>query len=195
MAAFDQAVARWTANAASGSQDPLNANDFFTIRDSLAKEARKKALSLSLHQVSDVVDEAIARMARALKTGAVDADKSPSGYLIVVLNSALADHFRKTTDHLSLDSVVMEGDDAIARLLDDLVDAALVRRALCRAAARRDMTAVKVVTAWLDLAAQNGNPPRSRDVAAVAQVSKTAVNDALRRYRADLDHVMREDAS
>lgn len=77
-------------------------------------------------------------------------------------------------------------DDAIARLLESTATAATLSSALRAAATAGDTALVDVVAAWLDLAQELGYAPSSRQVAAEAVTSHTAVNVALRRLRSYL---------
>lgn len=185
MSDFDNAVRRWVGSATSGN-DALTESDYRIIRDGLVSYVRARHRRFSADDCCDVAQEALTRFARVITR--VDAKKSPAGYLIVTTNSVLADRFRKDAPGTPfLDGLPTEaGDDAVARLLEQITDAERVRSALRRAAERKDLTTVKIVGIWLDLAAKLGRAPSSREVATRASVSKTAVNDALARFKNDL---------
>lgn len=75
-----------------------------------------------------------------------------------------------------------DDDDAIAALLDRSATASSVAIAMRAALDAGDELAVRVVTAWLNVAEELGEAPPSRRVAIRADVSHTTVNQALRRF-------------
>jgi DNA-directed RNA polymerase specialized sigma24 family protein len=77
-----------------------------------------------------------------------------------------------------------DDDDAVAALLERTATAEAVEFAMRAAGAADDRVAIRVVASWLELAEELGREPTSREVAPVAGVSHTSVNQALRRFRA-----------
>jgi predicted AAA+ superfamily ATPase len=61
--------------------------------------------------------------------------------------------------------------------------AATIVAALRAQIAANDVQPVRIVTEWLDLAEELGQPPSSREVAARAEVSHASVNRALMAFR------------
>jgi DNA-directed RNA polymerase specialized sigma24 family protein len=129
----------------------------------------------------ELADEAIARLIEQTRTGAVSAVKNPAAYLSTVARNLALDRMKKV-EPLELVEDLPDSDDAIAALLDRDATAATVQMAMQAAIAAGDHLAVRVVAAWLDLAAERGEPT-SREVAKRARTSHTTVNEAIRRFR------------
>lgn len=191
MSRFDEAVRRWAGSTPAGPGPSLSADDYLLIRQGLLDFLVRPDADLDDVDRQEAADEAIARMAYAIAEGRVDTGKSPAGYLLVIARHVLVDRYRESGRAAVVRGRLgaENGDDAVVRLLDRLTTVDQVRAALRRAARRRDTTTVTVITTWLNLAAQHGRGPTSREVSAQVGVSKTAVAYALERFRGDLDRV------
>lgn len=132
----------------------------------------------------DIAQVAIERFIKAVGRGLVDPDRSPAGYLLTIAMNVVRDDRRRPETVALPDEQTTAVDDVdeIARLMDGLASRATVRQALELAREGGDHTVLSVVAAWLDLAGTCGRAPTSREVALVAGVSKTTVNNALDRF-------------
>ena len=132
----------------------------------------------------DAVAEALARLVHAARDGSLDFDRPLGPYLLVVARRVAIDQWRRHGRREELVEAVPDKatDDEIARLLDAEATTVRVRQAL-RQVIPEDLTTSLVIRTWLDLAAQHGSAPSSREVADRAGVSHTTVLRALDRFR------------
>ncbi|GAB3812188.1 RNA polymerase sigma factor [Kribbella italica] len=135
----------------------------------------------------DTAQEALTAFLRVVKSGRVDAAKSPAGYLVTIALNVVRDHVRRGVPiPLGSPEIVVSDSadvDHAVGLIDRLVSADQVRKALKRAYELNDQTVIEVVHAWLNLAHDASEGPASRDVALVVGVSKSTVAKALARFR------------
>jgi RNA polymerase sigma factor (sigma-70 family) len=115
--------------------------------------------------------------------------RNPAAYLTWLARNRALDRlrrrdFEKAADFEEAVDASRGGDDErIAALFDRAASSAAIEHALRTALDAQDELAVRVVTVWLDIAAEVGKAPSSRQVAQRTGVSHTSVNQSLRRFR------------
>jgi RNA polymerase sigma factor (sigma-70 family) len=115
--------------------------------------------------------------------------RNPAAYLTWLARNRALDRlrrrdFEKAADFEEAVDASRGGDDErIAALFDRAASTAAIEHALRTALDAQDELAVRVVTVWLDIAAEVGKAPSSRQVAQRTGVSHTSVNQSLRRFR------------
>ncbi|MGI8684582.1 MAG: sigma-70 family RNA polymerase sigma factor [Acidimicrobiales bacterium] len=155
------------------------------LRAALGRRLRQ--FGLTTHDLEEVVASALVRFVGAVTGGALDPDRSAAAYLTVVARNSAIDllrakkHVERSADW-RLASAGAE-DETVEALTDAMTAHDVVRPALRKAAAAGEHSVVRVVAEWLDLAAEQGRAPTTREVAAVAGMSHMSVSRALRRFR------------
>lgn len=182
-------MARWTI-ASSPTGDRLlwpAPEDAGTIYRGL--QARLLGLGVRPEAADDAASEAFAVMAQAIASGRVSPDGNPSAYLLSVARRRAIDAWRRessATRRAERDSVSRSpGDHAVTDLIDGLASRQVIDAALRRA----DPTTRRVVAAFLDLAALEGQRPAAHVVAAAADVSRKTYFQAVARFRALIEQV------
>jgi DNA-directed RNA polymerase specialized sigma24 family protein len=185
---FDEAASNLLDAVRAGSAASIPPADLQFVFDWIQATLRR-GYGLSESDAADATQEALLSL---LETGEhprrSHADiGNPAAYLTWLARNRAIDRFRsaahRTSAPLEAAVEISSGDDdAIAALLDRDATAAQIAAALETAIAAQADLAVRIVTVWLDLAATSGAAPSSRAVAAVADVSHTSVNQALRRF-------------
>lgn len=183
-------MARWAAEARPTGDDPLlwpARRDAETIYDGL--RARLRALGLRPEQADDAASEAFAVMGHAIGSGRVSQHGNPSSYLLSVARRRAIDAWRReTSDARRAERDLAgprRGDQPISELIDGLASAQIISGALRRA----DPTTRRVVAAFLDLAALEGQRPAAHVVAAAADVSRKTYFQAIARFRTLVEQV------
>ena len=125
---------------------------------------------------------------------------NPVGFVLRVAERRAIDEWRRTSRHLSPLSVdlleesrLTESDDEIARHLDQVANAQVLKTALAEAASKRDTTAIRVVGYMLEELERDGSLPSNRSVASALGLSHTGVAKALERFRSYLPQTAGED--
>jgi hypothetical protein len=134
----------------------------------------------------DLFDEAVLRFWKACREGRVQQERNPAGYLVRIARNLAIDHIRSRSkepvDHKVQDVAAIG--DTIATTVDATAGRQAVEAGLRAAWEAQDDTVVRVVLAWLEVAAaQPGAIPSSRKVGEVIGMSHTAVNDAMGRFK------------
>ncbi len=189
--AFDHAAARLVFAIVSRSEEAIASDDYRVVVSTLTVFAQR--FGLSRDEAEEIAAETVAET--FLRTTAHDRQVSqPAAYLFWTTRNRVIDRRRRARvrEHaeMSVDDVERVShhyfsaeDDAITRLLDRHASVELVQDALRAASAAGDHLLVRIVTTWLNVAAELGHAPSSREVAPRAEVSHTSVNQALRRLR------------
>ena len=131
--------------------------------------------------VEDVTANVIMRCWRSATEGRIQAETAGRYLLRSAANAASDYRRRERVRDGAVGSTVEPPDDAVAQLMNSSWSADLVQRAMGVAYRERDLTVVRVVTAWLD-AAERGGVPSHKDVASAAGVSPPTVRSCLRRF-------------
>lgn len=162
-------------------------DDAATIYDGL--RTRLRGLGLVPEAADDAASEALAVMGQALASGRVAPDGNPSSYLLSVARRRAIDAWRRETSdarRAERDFVSRStGDDGVSDLIDGLASRQVIDAALRRA----DPTTRRVVAAFLDLAALEGQRPAAHVVAAAADVSRKTYFQAVARFRSLVEQV------
>lgn len=146
------------------------------------------ALGSNAAEAKTLATDAVDRFWEAARRGLVDPNRRPGAYLTVISRNLATAELRKS----SIASPAPEGREGG---MEDIELEAVLERAgalatldeLRRQAVRdRDYVAVRVLTAWLDLANASRSSPTSRQVAMEAGLSHATVNRALERLRVRL---------
>lgn len=107
-------------------------------------------------------------------------------YFKRAVRNASIDEYRRL-QRLSFDdeaaSSVVDPDDEILRLLAPAADRALVAAGLKWSRTVNDVTVIRVVRTWLNLAKLGGKRPSEREVGQELGLSQEAVRKALQRFR------------
>lgn len=158
---------------------PLRHQDVATVRRYLVAALGPGDEGL----IEDAVADALERFVAAAKGGTVRA-ATAAAYLQRIARNRLIDLQRRRREVPSVGPAVtaVDGDDAIARLLDSEADAGTVTAGLAAAVAAGDDETVRLVVLWLDEADRLQSRPSSRHLAAKAGVSHTRVLQALRDF-------------
>lgn len=171
------------------------ASDYKALRARIV--AYLRTMDVEPVEAEDVADEAVARILRARK--AIHDVGSPVGYILRSARNERLDRLRRRREEpVGSDFITDRGaetnDEALLRLLDRDLDLQLVRAALALASHEGDVACLLVVQTWLDLAADNGTTPSSRDVGRELDMVHTTVLRVLRRFR-DYVEVVRKESS
>lgn len=137
----------------------------------------------------DARDEAVTRFVDAAATSTINHD-SALPYLITIATHVMIDILRRqrvASRQLPLTAYsVNDGDDAIARLIDETATSEAIESLLKDLARRGDHVATRVVNTFLVIAEETGDAPSMRTVATEAGVSHTAVSKVFERLRLSL---------
>lgn len=172
---FDESVARLVSDREPRPSDLVN------VQRGLHRLLAVRFPQLSQDERAEIADEAIVRLVGQTRSGASGVIRNPAAFLSRVARNLALDRARRQ-EPVPLSEDVADSDDAIAALLDHDATASSVEAAMQAAITAGDHIAVRVVAAWLNLAAEQGHPS-SREVAARADTSHTTVNEAMRRFR------------
>jgi DNA-directed RNA polymerase specialized sigma24 family protein len=134
----------------------------------------------------DITSEALYRLIAATLSGRLDPERPPGAWLRVVADRLWIDRMRASSRHPGVEfDEARHGaasDDDVIGLLHKGAAMADVRWALRRCAADGDDDVVRIVTAWIDLAALDHEPPSSRRVGEKLGVSHMTVQRGLTRF-------------
>lgn len=148
----------------------------------------RRAVAVGQQQAQDIVNETIMKLWDASQDGRVVPDTALAYVRRIARNEAkTVIRRRRSTEEPLPQAELPATDDDIARLIAATACATDVEGFLRSAAERGDAVTTRVINAYLNLAASLRRDPKSREVAAAAQVSHTTVLDVLRRLRRDLD--------
>lgn len=186
---FDRAARDLWDSVQAGRASAVTPEDLRLISDWLA-ETLRRSYGFAESDAADASQDAIlALLELAASESSQPAEvRNPAAYLTWLARNRAIDRLRSASWkalHAPEARIEPQGeheDDAIARLLDRNATAVAVRDAMGAALDAQDHLAVRIVTIWLDLAAELGEPPSSRTVAERGGVSHTTVNQALRRF-------------
>jgi DNA-directed RNA polymerase specialized sigma24 family protein len=163
---------------------PVDRSDYERVRSGLRRFLLVRYRTLGPDELLDIVDEAMLRLLRESRRQGREL-QNPSGWLITVAGRLALDALGKLGGAVDREHRTRD-DDEIARMIDRAASKESLRVGIERAIAHQDRICVHVVTAWLDLAAETGKEPPSRDVGDRCGVSHTTVNNALARFRSYL---------
>jgi len=146
-------------------------------------------------EAEDIADETVTRILRASKV--IHDVGSPVGYILRSARNERSSRLRRRREEPIGPGFITErgeetNDEALLRLLDRDLDLQLVQAALALASQEGDVACLLVVQTWLDLAADNGATPSSRDVGRELDMAHTTVQRVLRRFRDYLEIVRKE---
>jgi len=152
-------------------------------------------LRIPSHDAEEAAAAALSRFVVAAQEGRVNRQQG-MGYLMRIARNEAVDVLRsgyRRRESLA-GGVTLEthphaehpSDDNVARSFSDHTNAAAIRSAFATAVAKKDATAVRVVTYVLDRIYETGTPPSNRHVGDALGVSHTGVAKALSRFRAYL---------
>jgi DNA-directed RNA polymerase specialized sigma24 family protein len=179
-----EAAQRLSEHAARHGREQLSSTDVEAVRDALYAFLLARYRALGADEVLDVVDEALLRLVETSAEAEEPLEHAAAWLFTVAKNEALTRLRRlRTGDRMPPDEL---DDDELAMLLDADASRSMVEDGFRRATSAGDHIAIRVVGAWLDLAAELGEAPSSRLVAARSGYSHTTVNDALGRFRSYL---------
>lgn len=186
----DLAAARGSAaNAAAAiaSGDDPDSRDYFALRIYGLRSLRQR-LSLATDVAADVVDEAMAKFVSAREERELLADTALAYFRRIVHNEAI-DRLRRRHE-LPIGDLAdehdVDGDDAIARIIDKQASASTIEQLQKDAAQRGDTTTTRVLNAFMNLAESKKRTPTTREVAGAAQVSHRTVQNVLKKLREQL---------
>jgi DNA-directed RNA polymerase specialized sigma24 family protein len=134
------------------------------------------------HEAADVAEEAVVRFVQAIRRGRLDENRSPAAYLITIARNEAVSRLRSPRRE-PVSTLPVQEDPLLYGFLERQAARSDVESAWQKARRRQDTTVLRVVSSWLDLAAQLGRRPTSREVGRKAAVSHTAVRQALERFR------------
>lgn len=184
---FDQAARRFVQSAIDDAEP--EANDLRLLVDGMSRMMAARLRSSGGTAASLAVD-AVSEFWAAARRGLVDVDRRPAAYLTVIARNLVIQELARQRSELQLDSEVELGageeDVRLEAVLDRYEALVTLDQLRSRAIGQGDSVAVRVITAWLDLAEQLPRAPTSRQVAHEAGLSHTTVNRALARLRARL---------
>lgn len=118
--------------------------------------------------------------------------KFPRSYLAAIVRNEVNSIYRSKHRELSepvdpsqLPEVQTSAldDDAIIRLIDVDATGTIIEQALRTARKRKDDTAFKVATSFLDIASREGRSPSNREIGRELSLSHVGVAKALQRFR------------
>ena len=182
---FAEAVDSLMDSLESMGATPFTAEGLRTIAQGLAPVHRVFP-TITRDTWQEIVDLSVTRFMDSFMAGQVDRNKNPGGYLVQITRNSAIDYLRREAGRSSAEPVpdVAANDDAIAASVDALAGRQAVEAGLQAAWESQDDTVVRVVLAWLQVAAEhNGAKPSTREVAAIVQLSHTAVSDAMDRFK------------
>ncbi len=142
--------------------------------------------TLTVDRWEELVDLSLTRFTDRCIAGKIDRQKNPGGYLVKITQNSAIDYLRREAKRMSSGPVpdVAANDDAIAASVDALAGRQAVEAGLKAAWESQDDTVVRVVLAWLQVAAEHdGERPSTREVGAIVGLSHTAVSDAMNRFK------------
>jgi DNA-directed RNA polymerase specialized sigma24 family protein len=192
----------WLGDVAAGIE--LEADADRRLRDLLARWIGRSVSGIDPAELSDIADEALLRAYVALEQGRLDITRVDApGYVLTTARRVAYDHLRRQhptpVDPGDLSRLSPPhhryDDEAIAAMIDRTSDLSAVRAAMRRVVESRQLSTVRVVATWLDLACQTGEPPSLRDVAAKVGLSHTAVRRHWTRFRKCLLDAQQESGS
>lgn len=133
------------------------------------------------------IPDVVQRFLIAVTEGKVPNDvPSAVSYFKRAVRNASIDEYRRL-QRLSFDdeaaASVVDPDDQILRLLAPSADRALIAAGLKWSRTVNDVTVIKVVRTWLNLAKLSGKQPSERVVGQELGLSQEAVRKALQRFR------------
>ena len=131
---------------------------------------------------ADIADEAVVRFIQAIRRGLLHEGRPSAAYLTTIAKNEALSRLRSRPKSPPSHRTG-EDDPAIYAFLDRQTAKHEIDDAWLKAIRRRDATVVRVVASWLDLSAQLGRVPTTREVGRVAKVSHTAVRLALQRFK------------
>ncbi|WP_433075182.1 sigma factor [Dactylosporangium sp. CA-052675] len=136
----------------------------------------------------DIAQQALLKFINAIRSGRVDPDRSPSGYLLKIATTVASDLRRPGLPPSPIPDADLDrvwsgaGDDEADRLIEQLASESQVRSALALAVRRGDLSVVNVVHEWLNQARRNDADATQRAVAEAVGMSKSAVGKCLARF-------------
>jgi DNA-directed RNA polymerase specialized sigma24 family protein len=134
------------------------------------------------HEASDIAEEAVVRLVHAIRRGLLDRQRSPTAYLKAIARNEAVSRLRSPRSETR--SVVQgEEDPNLYTFLNRHAAKTDIDSAWVEAKRRTDNTVLRVVASWLDLSAELGRAPTTREVGRLAGVSHTAVRQALDRFK------------
>jgi DNA-directed RNA polymerase specialized sigma24 family protein len=138
-----------------------------------------------------VCDDAILRLIQMARDGRLDPDRPPGALLRVIADHLALDVIRGRPRYQTVnvaEFVIVDDaeDERIARMLLAEAAAADVRRALLSTAEDGRDDVVRIVSAWLGLAAANDEAPSTRELAERLGVSHMTVQRALQTFKSHL---------
>jgi Sigma-70 region 2 len=183
----DQALAR-IVQAATTAEGSVDRDDLLFV---VAVTERWLSRRVADQQIRhDAAIEAFYRFVQAARDGTF-ADGRPVGAWLRVVAQRIAIDLLRRRQHLVADQPLLlsatAADDEIARLLDGVDSAERIRLALKAAVDAGDYETVRIITTWLDVAANEGGAPASRYVADHARVSHMSVQRAIQRFARYVD--------
>jgi DNA-directed RNA polymerase specialized sigma24 family protein len=176
---FKDAVQRLSAALAADGNSPRE-EDRERVRSGLLMILFIRFSPLGASEICEIADEAVARLLAESRRQGHALDKASAWLRRTALNLAI-DRLRRTRVEPLEDEAVE--DEYSARLLEKLESDDQVKRGLMIAIEKRDEVAVRVVTAYLDLADEISGSPSTRAVAKRCSYSHTTVQEALKRFR------------
>lgn len=186
---LSEAAARLSAHFVAEEGEPPRA-DYEVVRDALQAFLLARFATLGPDELLDVADEALFRLFDESRRQG-QALANPSSWLFTVAARLAIDRLR-AAGKMAEGPDTQPDDDRLAGLLDEDASRWAVEAAFARAYAAGDHVCVRIVTVWLDLAAELGYAPSSREVAERVSYSHTTVNEALARLRRYLQDVRGE---
>lgn len=135
----------------------------------------------------EVCSDALLRLVDVVRLDRLDPNRPAGAWLRVVADHLAIDALRRRrrAAAVSFDERMHDGgreDDRLAALLDSSAAATDVRRGMREAADAKQHELVRIVAAWLGLAAANGEAPSTREVAERLGISHMTVQRALRSF-------------
>lgn len=186
---FDAAASRLFAALRAGAPGETPPHDLEVVGNWLRRWLRLSFRSLHLpeSEADEEGQEILLRMFELDSTRLTEI-RNPAAYLTQLARNRTIDKMRRRASrHVELSddlvAILASHDDEIATMLEATVTTAQIRAAMRAASQAGDDVALRVVSTWLDIADELGDPPTSRDVAARSNVSHTTVNQALKRFK------------
>ena len=184
-------VAEFAARVAAGSPDIDTALTEAALA-ALQRHLRHRFPGMGREDLTDAVNESVARLAATAHTGRVRdtaAGGRPGGYLLRTAENLLIDQLRSARwareqpiPHEVIAELVLT-DDETTHALDRRATTDMVRRAMSEVQAGGDATLFRIATYLLDTVQRTGRVPSNRRTAAACGVSHTTVAEALRKLR------------